>query len=174
MTTDSQNLNSKFLLETLNDVERKLAEANKEIQKLTQQNAKLKTTNQELKISHALETAFYEVGGKRSTNESGTSAFDLLRSVANDYVKFDEKEKLIFVDPRDGLELRTAEGKNYTPRDLMVKLKNSPVTGAMFENQAANSYLPNGLTPGNVTRETLRQIKDPAARLALAREHGIE
>lgn len=167
--------NSNFLLETLNEVERKLAEANKEIQKLTQENSKLKTTNQEMKISHALETAFHEAGGKRGSDEDDYSYFDMLRTVALRYIKFDERGKLSFFDPQDGTRMRTSEGKDFTAKDLVLKLKTSPVTTTLFETPNTNGYsLPIGLTPGNITRETLRQVKDPAARLALAREHGIQ
>lgn len=167
----SETNGKSFILNNLAELERQLAEATRKIERLTAENAKLKTEKQQIKISHEVEKAYLEAGGKRDTSEYDLSSFDLIYNAASRYIKVDDSGKVSIVDPEDGLKLRTARGADYTMRDLMARLKASPVTASLFEAPGVSS---SGVDPNWTTREQLRQIRDPAARLARARELGIK
>lgn len=145
---------------------------------LQQEIQKLVASNREIQLLNALEKAFYAAGGKTGkSNEDGYSYFDLVRDRALKYVQMDESGKLAVLDPRDGTRLRTDKGINYTPEDLMFRLRSDGPTAALFEapGSAGSGMSPNN-RPGTfgTTREQLMQIKDRAARLARARELGID
>lgn len=132
---------------------------------------RLKSEIQRLKVSHKLETAFYEAGGRRNASEhEGASAFDLLKEHVFKFVKIDERGRVTFIDPQDGIPLKTREGRDYTAGDLMTRLRASPVAGNLF---VAPGSVSSGADPNLTTREQLREIKDPATRLARARELGL-
>lgn len=72
---------------------------------------RLKAENQKLIVSHALEKAFYEAGGKKSGDENDYSYFHMVSDHASKFVKVGEQGELTIIDPRDGTRLKTAEGK---------------------------------------------------------------
>lgn len=129
---------------------------------------RLKAENQKLIVSHALEKAFYEAGGKKSGDENDYSYFHMVSDHASKFVKVGEQGELTIIDPRDGTRLKTAEGKDYTARDLMIKFKSSSLLNSMFDSSSSATINPANAT----TREELMQIKDRAERLARARELG--
>ena len=144
---------------------------------LARENQKLKAENQQLKMSWAIEKAFFEAGGKRSSALDDFSFFDLVQGHASKFIKIDAQGKLIIIDSRDDTRLKTDAGENYSLRDLINKFKKSglsPLTDCFDTN--GNSVTPSfAQNLGDYSdRESLREIKDPAARLSCARELGIK
>ena len=140
------------------------------------ENQKLKSENQLIKMSWEIEKAFFKAGGKRNNVLDDFTFFEMVQGHASKFVKVDEQGKLIIIDPRDGTRLKTDAGKNYSLRDLMNKFKNSglsPLTNCFDTN--GNSATPSfAQNPGDYSdRESLREIKDPAARLSYAGKLGI-
>lgn len=140
---------------------------------------KLIAQNRESQIINALEKAFYSCGGKAGKDDDGYSYFDMVRDRAQKHIVMDDAGKITVIDPRDGTRLKTDKGTFYSVEDLMFRLRKQGPTTATFEPQgngagggmSANS---NPLNSLGATRESLREIKDPAARLARARELGIK
>lgn len=165
--------NSKFLLENLREAEQTLAEANRRIEELTKENSTLKQTHREYIASNTLEKAFYQCGGKSGRDEDGYSYFDMLRDRIKKYIQVDDAGALTIVDPLDNVPLRK-NGRSFTPEDLMLKLKSSGTSSALFNTASDSVTIDPRAFGADATREQLRQIKDPAARLARARELGIK
>lgn len=144
---------------------------------LQQEIQKLAASNREIQVLNALEKAFYSAGGKAGKDEDGYSYFDLVRDRAIKFIQTDDQGKLQVIDPRDGTRLRTDKGVNYSPEDLMFKLRSAGPTASLFEAPgSAGGGMNANNRPGTfgVTREQLMQIKDRAERLARARELGID
>lgn len=128
---------------------------------------RLKSEIQEMKVSHDLENTFYEFGGKRSKEDDLITYFEIVRGYALKFIKRDERGKILFVDFNDGLPLKTPSGKAFSMKDLMSKIKSHQTLGNYFDSKNTQN------TAAYSTRESLREIKDPAARLARARELGL-
>ena len=137
---------------------------------LLKENSELKSKLKSLELSSSIEINFHKLGGKESPEDDLISYFDIVRGYALRFIKLDNLGKISFVDPLDGLPLKTSSGKDFTMRDLMIKIKSSRDLAHHFDSgsNAATKNL------GYTTRESLREIKDPAARLARARELGIK
>lgn len=129
---------------------------------------RLKSEIQEMKVSHELENTFYEFGGKRSKEDDLITYFDMVRGYALNFIKRDERGKILIVDPNDSLPLKTPSGKAFSMKDLMIKIKSHQMLGNYFDSKNAQN------TAAYSDRESLREIKDPAARLTRARELGIK
>lgn len=135
---------------------------------LEKENAQLKSEIQSIKVSRSIETNFYKFGGKHSSDEDMTTYFAIVEDYALRFIKLDERGKVSFIDPADGLPLKNSSGKDFSMRDLMGKIKSSKLFVNHFDSKNAQD------PAAYSDRELLRQIKDPAARLARARELGIQ
>lgn len=164
---------SSFIAENHAELKRQLAEANNERQKLAEEIAKLKQTHREYIVSNTLEKAFYQCGGKSGRDEDGYSYYDMLRDRAMKYVQVNDSGLITFVDPLDNLPLRK-NGRPFAPEDLMLKLRSSGTSAALFDTASSSATVDPRSFGADTTREQLRQIRDPAARLARARELGIK
>lgn len=145
---------------------------------LLQENNQLKESLKQTQVVNALEKAFYSIGGKAGKDDDGYSYFDLIRERAMNYVVLDETSgKLIVVDPKDKTVMKDPKtGSPYTIDDLMLKLRSSGPTAALFE-PVGNGY-GSGMNRSQsnqnpaMIREQLSKLP-PAERLAKARELGL-
>jgi hypothetical protein len=143
---------------------------------LTQQINELQNQLTETKVTNSLEKAFYSCGGRAGKDEDGYSYFDLIRDRAKAYIQLDEKGRLVVLDPRDKTPMRDSKGNLFSPEDLMLKLRTSGPTAALFEaDKGAGSGMQRSAQYNSLsaTRESLMQMGNRAERLAKARELGI-
>ena len=160
--------------------DRKLEEAQKfqelkerwgtEKQSLVEEKVALEKQLQETRVTNRLEKSFYAVGGRTGKDDDGFSYFDLIRERAAKYIQQDEKGKLFVIDPRDGTQLKDSKGSPYGIDELMLKLRSSGPTAALFEadnSKGGGSRRSSGTSLEN-TRESLMQLPR-AERLAKAR-----
>ncbi|MDJ0677597.1 MAG: hypothetical protein QNJ36_19810 [Calothrix sp. MO_167.B42] len=148
-----------------------------EKQTYAQQIQELQTTLVESKITNRLEKAFYSSGGRVGKDEDGYSYFDLIRDRASRYVQMDDDGKLQVVNPKDGTRMFTDKNQVFTVEDLMLKLRGSGPTAALFEPVGSGgSGMNKSFAGGNgtATRESLMGIKSRAQRLTEARRLGIK
>ena len=138
---------------------------------LLKENLELKSKLKSLELSSSIEINFHKFGGKESPESDLISYFDIVKGYALRFIKIDDLGKISFVDPLDGLPLRTSSGKDFTMRDLMNKIRSSRDLAHHFD--AGSSTATKNLGAGE-TRESLREIKDLSERLSRARELGIK
>lgn len=141
-----------------------------------QQIQKMQESLQQERITNVLEKAFYSVGGKIGKDEDGYSYFDLVRDRASKFIQVGDDGKLRTIDPRDGTKLTNEKGLPLTIEDLMVKLRSSGPTAALFEpaNNASGGGSQRSIGSGNnkITTEQLASLPR-AERLAKVRELGL-
>ncbi|MBD2771185.1 hypothetical protein [Iningainema tapete] len=144
---------------------------------LQQQNQQLQEELKQTRIINDLEKAFYALGGKTGKDDFGCSYFDLIRDRAMSFLQLGEDGKLRVLDPRDGTRMLGDKGTPLTVEDLMLKLRSSGPTAALFDpvgNGAGGGMQPSHPAGLAATREQVMGITNRAERLARIRELGIK
>jgi hypothetical protein len=142
-----------------------------------QQIEQLQQQLQSTQVVNALEKAFYSCGGRSGKDDDGYTYFDLIQERAKAYIQRDDKGKLIVTDPRDGTAMRDPKGNPYSVEDLMLRLRSSGPTTALFEPPDSRGSGMNRNANFNsvaATKDSLMGMTNRAERLAKARELGIK
>jgi hypothetical protein len=143
----------------------------------SQQIEDLQKQLQSTQVTNALEKAFYGCGGRGGKDDDGYTYFDLIQERAKAYIQLDDKGKMAVIDPRDGTPMRDPKGNPYSVEDLMLKLRSSGPTAALFEAPDSRGSGMNRSANFNsiaATKDSLMQMGNRAERLSKARELGIK